>query len=342
MVDDEDEQEAKPSQIPLLDDVVDEGVPKKRSRRRRREKNLDLNLEPDPPEIRDLFDDLDDLEDEVAALEKTPASEPAPSPVTDEPTLRAQADDVVERLVKEYAQDIIDRLRGELSQLLDELDEPEPAPSPASARTPSRAVPQEKVWDGPPLEAWDCWLPIEIDRRLERTSAHWSVAGGWAVDLFLKGQSRSHGDIEITVPRDEFDLLTPCFRDCELFTVNDGDVRRLRPFDLIPADVHQIWLVEKATGKWRLDIMLEPGDEETWIYRRDETLRVPRAEITLRRNNIPFLSPEVVLLFKAKHRRDKDEADFRNCLPQLTSDRRVWLRNALTRFHDGHPWLKSL
>jgi len=360
-------QYTKPSQIPLLDDVVSEGKPVRRRRRKPRRENFNLHLEPEPPEIGDLFDDLEHLDDHLDAPpgddDSGPSAETPPRPAT-EPTqsLRTRADAVVDRLVKEYAHDMIHRLRDELTQLLDELDERE-TPTPTDG---------EKIWDGPPLAAWHPWLPVEVARRLEGTSANWAVVGGWAVDLFLKSHSRQHEDIEIAVPRTELSLLMPHFTDCELFQVGDGEVRRMRTSDPVPEAIHQIWVVERTTGHYRLDIMFEPGDEEpTWTYvwglgdladvlvlsgRLDEaedlyaeveriaaeTLRVPRAEVTTRRNNIPFLSPEIVLLFKAKTERDKDRDDFQRCLHHLTSDRRIWLRSALERFFPDCSWLGSL
>ncbi|MDZ7683994.1 MAG: hypothetical protein U5O39_02125 [Gammaproteobacteria bacterium] len=51
----------QPSQIPLLDDVISEGKPVRRRRRKlRQEKNLEIDLDPEPPETGDLFDDLDE------------------------------------------------------------------------------------------------------------------------------------------------------------------------------------------------------------------------------------------------------------------------------------------
>ena len=47
---------------------------------------------------------------------------------------------------------------------------------------------------------------------------------------------------------------------------------------------------EPATGLWRLDIFREPHDEDTWICRREESIRLPYAEViehTAAR--IPFL-----------------------------------------------------
>ena len=59
-------------------------------------------------------------------------------------------------------------------------------------------------------------------------------------------------------------------------------------------------------------------------------------------DGIPYLQPEVVLLFKAKAVRPKDELDFAAVLPHLESSRRLWLRDALTLVHPGHAWLESL
>jgi hypothetical protein len=52
--------------------------------------------------------------------------------------------------------------------------------------------------------------------------------------------------------------------------------------------------------------------------------------------------PEIVLLFKAKHSRPKDEADFVGALPLLSSERRAWLRSTLAGVHPDHPWLDAL
>jgi hypothetical protein len=57
---------------------------------------------------------------------------------------------------------------------------------------------------------------------------------------------------------------------------------------------------------------------------------------------IPYAAPEVVLLFKAKHLRDKDVADFRRALPAMCQTRRARLGDWLTQVHPGHPWIETL
>jgi hypothetical protein len=57
---------------------------------------------------------------------------------------------------------------------------------------------------------------------------------------------------------------------------------------------------------------------------------------------LPYLAPEIVLLFKAKHFEERDRVDFKNAMPALSADARAWLRVALERTHPDHEWLKAI
>jgi hypothetical protein len=82
---------------------------------------------------------------------------------------------------------------------------------------------------------------------------------------------------------------------------------------------------------------------ETWICRRDVRIELPYDRlIAVTGNGIPYVRPEVVLLFKAKAMRAKDDGDFAAALPRLTPDQRDWLKDALMLVHPGHRWLADL
>jgi hypothetical protein len=49
-----------------------------------------------------------------------------------------------------------------------------------------------------------------------------------------------------------------------------------------------------------------------------------------------------VLLFKAKHARPTDQADFDGTIPRMTSAQRATLAGLLARVHPGHRWLADL
>jgi hypothetical protein len=62
----------------------------------------------------------------------------------------------------------------------------------------------------------------------------------------------------------------------------------------------------------------------------------------LARGGVPVLCPAIVLLFKAKAPRPKDEADFRSVRGALGCERRHWLGDALRLCHPNHPWVDVL
>ncbi|MGH3656156.1 MAG: hypothetical protein ACRDUA_05810 [Micromonosporaceae bacterium] len=70
---------------------------------------------------------------------------------------------------------------------------------------------------------------------------------------------------------------------------------------------------------------------------------MPYGELIRRTDDgIPYLRPEVALLFKAKWTRPKDEADLDGVLPLLDATARSWLAGALDAVHRGHPWRTRL
>jgi hypothetical protein len=196
------------------------------------------------------------------------------------------------------------------------------------------------VREPPGLDAWDAWRPEEVADRLEDCDVPWAVAAGWAVDLFLGRETRAHGDLEIAIPGARFAEVRACFADCDFFVAGDGRVTALDEGEAPTDEHHQTWALERVSRRWRLDVFREPAAGDTWICRRDPSIRRPYAEVReFTPAGVPFLAPEIVLLFKAKHGRPKDDADLDRVLPLLDGPRRRWLGEALARVHPGHPWL---
>jgi hypothetical protein len=197
-------------------------------------------------------------------------------------------------------------------------------------------------WDGPPIDAWDAWTPREAAAILVGCDASWCVAAGWAIDLFLGRQTRDHHDLEISTPRVAFDLIHGQLGEYVVHATGGGEAIALRPDESTPVHKHQNWVLEPRVNAWRMDIMLEPGDADTWVFRRDETIRAPRSSVVGVRNGVPFLAPQVALLYKAKNHRPKDDHDFDNVVPHLDPLARAWLHDNLARVHPGHAWIASL
>ena len=186
------------------------------------------------------------------------------------------------------------------------------------------------------------WTPGEVAQHLAGIAAPWYVAAGWALDLFRGGQTREHGDIEIGIPAARFPEVRDRFAGYA-FDVPGGDRIWENATSEVLASTHQTWLRDPATGQYLIDVFREPHDGSTWICRRDEAIRLPYGEIIRRtEDGIPYLAPELALLFKAKAVRSKDQTDFDGTLPCLTPRQRDNLVGLLARVHPGHPWLAAL
>jgi hypothetical protein len=186
------------------------------------------------------------------------------------------------------------------------------------------------------------WTPGEVAQRLADVAAPWCVAAGWALDLFRGRPTREHGDIEIAIPAAAFPEIRDCFSRYAFDAVSSGRIWENAAPDVLAA-THQTWLRDPLTGNYLLDVFREPHDGETWICRHDETIRLPYSKIIHHTpDGIPYLAPELVLLFKAKHARPKDQADFDGTIPRMTSAQRATLAGLLAHVYPGHRWLANL
>lgn len=187
-----------------------------------------------------------------------------------------------------------------------------------------------------------CWTPGDVARHLDGIATPWCVVAGWALDLFRGTRTRAHGDIEIAIPAARFPEVRDRFPEYVFDTVDGGRIWE-NASPAVLAVTHQTWLRDPATGNYLLDVFREPHDGDTWICRRDETIRRPYRDIIHHtQDGIPYLAPEFVLLFKAKHARPKDQTDFDQTIPHLTAAQRETLAELLARVHPKHPWLAAL
>jgi hypothetical protein len=192
---------------------------------------------------------------------------------------------------------------------------------------------------------WEAWTPAEAARRLQGIDVPWRVSAGWAIDLFLGRERREHDDLELAVPATRFPEVAGALGELDFHVVTAGIAEPVATdagAELM-VTVHQTWGLDRGARVWRVDVFREPSDGDTWIARRDETIRLRYDEVIEHTpDGIPYERPEIVLLFKAKHARAKDEADLAAVLPHLGPERRRLLAEWIERVHPGHFWLPDL
>lgn len=186
------------------------------------------------------------------------------------------------------------------------------------------------------------WTPPEIAQRLAGVTTPWYVAGGWALDLFLGRQTRRHGDLEIAIPAADFAEISGRFSGYVFDGVGQNQLWEDATPEVLAA-THQTWLRDPASGDYLVDVMREPHEGRTWICRRDPTIRLAYEEVICHTGEgIPYLAPELVLLFKGKHVRAKDQRDFEGALPALGAARRGRLAELMGQVYPGHAWLAGI
>ena len=89
--------------------------------------------------------------------------------------------------------------------------------------------------------------------------------------------------------------------------------------------------------------MLDASDGDRWVFRRQPKIQQSLA-MAVRHNSegIPYLAPEIQLLYKARPVRAQDQVDFDHVAPRLAPEARAWLRDALAIVDPEHQWLSAL
>jgi hypothetical protein len=103
---------------------------------------------------------------------------------------------------------------------------------------------------------------------------------------------------------------------------------------------NKVWVRRSADSPWVFDLTVSEGNEGQWIYRRDASVTRPWETAVLRtRSGVPYLAPELQLLFKSKDPRPKDHADAERMIPALHNRERAFLAVHLVA---DHPWHRIL
>jgi hypothetical protein len=186
-----------------------------------------------------------------------------------------------------------------------------------------------------------------IARLLDAFPAPWFVCGGWAIDLFAGRQTRPHSDLEIGIFREDQRAIRDVFGGWNLGkVVETPEGPAIVPWyegECLVLPIHQVKLYNDAVTPREFEFFLNDADKDLWHFRRMPQITMPRHRlIRSTDDHVFYVTPEVQLLYKARHLRDRDRADFETALPLLEKEQRTWLRSALGQFLPEHDWISRL
>jgi hypothetical protein len=197
-----------------------------------------------------------------------------------------------------------------------------------------------------PLGRWQPWRPHEVAAFFATLPVPWWIAGGWAIDLFLGRQTRAHEDIDVLLLRRDQQAVRSLLGAWDVQAALPPPRAETWPFlpwhhsEDLDETIHDIWCRPDATQPWRIQLMIAETQDDQWLFRRMPNIHRSVATVgDITPEGIPYLVPEIQLLYKAKTLRPKDEADFRQTLPVLRWEQRTWLTAEL---HHAYSKQESL
>jgi hypothetical protein len=190
--------------------------------------------------------------------------------------------------------------------------------------------------------------PHEIQRLLSTAPFHWWITGGWALDLFTGQNSRSHFDVDVAIARNDQTAAQVYLKGWDFQYAVPGSSNPVvfeswTAGDILEFKIHGSWARESRDSPWRFEFLLHEIDRGVWSFRYCQEIQHPVDRIVGRTSNdIPYLRPEIALLYKAARMRQVDDEDFQRVLPHLDSGQRAQFTRDVIRFKPEHPWLDLL
>lgn len=207
---------------------------------------------------------------------------------------------------------------------------------------PAGDVDGETFWKRPvtpaPPAALAPWDPLDVasvEQLFATARFRWWISGGRALALHLGRSWRTHADTDVGIARGDARAAYELLEGWDLHVAAAG---RLTPWrgEPLDADRHQnnVWCRASPSSPWSLDLTVGDGTDREWVYRRDRSLHLPW-DIAVPRTpeGVPYLAPELQLLFKSTNPRPKDDLDAAEVIPALDADRRQRLAQWLPAEH---------
>lgn len=213
-------------------------------------------------------------------------------------------------------------------------------------------------------------LIIKANELLKNGGFEYAFCGGFAIELFLNRTICKHGDIDVSAywnDRDKIILYMQSlgwnvFEMCgsgiahhitdvkfqikakrNIFCFKDGcSLVKLSPH----GETDMYYLDFDHSGQTKLDFiefLFNNRNADSFLYARNENISLPIKKAILTRDGIPYLAPELVLLYKSTDPdREGYQLDYDSVKAEMSVEQRDWLQVALKTMNpSGHKWLEK-
>lgn len=213
-------------------------------------------------------------------------------------------------------------------------------------------------------------LILECNALLNDRGFDYAFCGGHALDIHIGKTTRSHGDIDLSAYWEDRNKIISFMQTKGWITyeamsggkihlITDTDNQKLIklnifcvnegcPFfhaELIENNIYHCDIdhVEQKHLDY-IEFLFNKRTENEFIYSRNNEIRLELDKAVLRKDELFYFAPELVLLYKSTDlTREENRLDFNMVAPLLSNDNKEWLHRALsTAFSEGHEWIARL
>ena len=210
------------------------------------------------------------------------------------------------------------------------------------------------------------WMLEKLKDFMAESSFPWAICGGFALDLFLGRNIRPHGDIDLCLlekdreSAKEYALgkgwqvyefrgwgkVRPLEQGMHsdpgrnLMCVGEGcDLVKFYPCEDAGMLYHQFFHTGMKAFHY-LEFLFNSTCGADLVLDQRKGLRRELSKAFLLRDGIPYLAPEIVLLYKASDSENPEyQLDFHETYPNLNDEQRSWFLQSMHQLYPkGHPW----
>ena len=211
-------------------------------------------------------------------------------------------------------------------------------------------------------------LIISINELLKNKNFDYAFCGGYAIDLFLGQLTRRHGDVDVFAYWEDRDAVIKymwshgfevyemigggqahkitdvnnqmklkrniiAVDNCEFVSLNHTDNINIFDVDFLP--------VQQSKPNF-IEFLFNDKTDTDFLYARDHRVKLNLEKAVLYRNDIPYLAPEICLLYKSTDTERKGyQQDYDNAVKCMSAEQIMWLNEALKFVYpDGHKWIQ--
>lgn len=204
---------------------------------------------------------------------------------------------------------------------------------------------------------------------LNNKGFEYAFCGGFAIDLFLGYESRLHGDIDILAywkDRNKIieymwslgfavyemlgdgkahhitDINIQFIKKRNIFCIKE-DCDFVRLTETTEKDIYLVEVIPTIQRKMNfIEFLFNDRTDEHFLYARNHDIKRDLNKSILYVENIPYLAPEICLLYKSTDTERKGyQQDYDLAISKMDDEQKKWLSESLVVLYpNGHKWIE--